>query len=167
MLAISDKTVPELLELHASVLEELRARNVIRTESAPTGDYAEYLFCKAFGWQQSDTAHRDHDAMDANMARYQIKGRRIVAYNSAPQLQAIREIDRFDYLAAVLFDEDFHVSRAAIIPMDVVRTQSRPNAYTHSLTFYLQDFIWDISGVKDVTEALHEAEEGSPILHVA
>lgn len=163
MQSISDKTVPELLELHASVLEELRARNVIRTENFPTEDYAEYLFCKAFGWQHFGRRPQDHEAMDQDRAHYQIKGRRIVAYNSAPQFSEIPEIQKFDYLAAVLFDADYHVSRGALIPVDVVRRHACPNSYTHSLTFYLQDSIWGESGVQDVTCALAAAASGVPL----
>jgi hypothetical protein len=46
------KSIAELLALHAAVSEELRERNVLRSANNPTGDLAEYLFCKAFGWAQ-------------------------------------------------------------------------------------------------------------------
>ncbi len=36
----------ELLALHARIAEELRNRAIARTSNNPTGDLAEYLFCK-------------------------------------------------------------------------------------------------------------------------
>lgn len=51
-------TVAELLRLHAGTGDELRSREVVRSSNNPTGDYAEYLFCKAFGWQQARTRER-------------------------------------------------------------------------------------------------------------
>ncbi len=47
-------TPPELLLLHSKVADELRDRRITRSSNNPTGDLAEYLFCKAFGWTQVD-----------------------------------------------------------------------------------------------------------------
>ena len=49
-------TVAELLKLHSQIGDELRARGVLRSANSPTGDLAEHLFCRAFGWQQADSA---------------------------------------------------------------------------------------------------------------
>jgi hypothetical protein len=55
-------SVPRLLLFHAKFLEELRSRGVLRTANNPTGDLAEYLFCKAFGWTQASDALAFADA---------------------------------------------------------------------------------------------------------
>ncbi len=54
--------------------------------------------------------------------RYQIKGRRITRDNPSRQLSALRDLakDNFDFLAGVLFAEDFGVIRAAIIPRAII-----------------------------------------------
>jgi hypothetical protein len=64
----------ELLTLHARIEEELRDRNITQTANNPTGDLAEYLFCKAFGWEQSGNSNPNID-IAPDGTRYQIKGR--------------------------------------------------------------------------------------------
>jgi hypothetical protein len=55
-------TAAQLLALHAQIGEELRERGVVRSANNPTGDFAEYLFCAAFGWQQAPNSERGFDA---------------------------------------------------------------------------------------------------------
>jgi hypothetical protein len=52
--SLHDKSISELLALYVAVMEELRERDVLRSANNPTGDFAEYLFCRAFGWTQED-----------------------------------------------------------------------------------------------------------------
>jgi hypothetical protein len=84
----------ELLKLHAGVSEELRARGILRSSNNPTGDLAECLFCKAFGWKQAGNSNANVDAISRNGKRYQIKGRRFTHYNQSRQLSAIRTSTR-------------------------------------------------------------------------
>jgi hypothetical protein len=100
-------TPPELLQLHAKVSDELRERGILRSSNNPTGDLAEHLFCKAFGWRQADNSQANVDAIDTEGVRYQIKGRRITRFNNSRQLSAIRDMAgcHFDYLAGVVFTE--------------------------------------------------------------
>src|SRR5207253_75591 len=74
---LSELTPPELLALHAKLADELRTRGITRSANNPTGDLAEYLFCKAFGWNQAGNSHPNVDAIGTDGTRYQIKGRRI------------------------------------------------------------------------------------------
>src|SRR5580693_5542284 len=70
-------TPTELLKLHARVSEELRERGIVRSSNNPTGDLAEYLFCRAFGWTQAGNSHPNADATGTDgKTLYQIKGRR-------------------------------------------------------------------------------------------
>ena len=105
------KTTAELLTMHAAIMEELRGRNVLRSANNPTGDLAEYLFCAAFGWQQAANSVKGYDALDGAGIRYQVKGRRIHQRNKSRQLSAIRDLDGFDVLAVVLFDDDYQRQR--------------------------------------------------------
>lgn len=99
----------ELLSLHCAINEELRSREILRSANNPTGDLAEYLFCKTYGWSQATNSEKGYDALDDNNLKYQIKGRRIHHRNKSRQLSAIRDIkDRpFDVLAAILFDDNY------------------------------------------------------------
>jgi len=147
-------SVSALLQTHSAILEELRERRILRSANNPTGDYAEWLFCRAFGWEQAANSVKGYDATDADGIRYQIKGRRLHQYNTSRQLSAIRDLDGFDVLAGVLFDASFSVARAALIPSEVVRDRSTFTQHTNSYRFLLRDNIWDAAGVRDATVKL-------------
>lgn len=148
------KSTAELLKLHAEIMEELRTRNVLRSANNPTGDLAEYLFCAAFGWNQAPNSVKGFDATDGAGMRYQIKGRRIHRRNPSRQLSAIRDLDGFDVLAAVLFDDDYNIVRAALVPAGTVKERSTYVGHTNSHKFMMKDGIWSEPDVLDVTERL-------------
>src|ERR1017187_3181626 len=146
----------QLLALHARLGDELRARGITRSCNNPTGDLAEYLFCKAFSWKQIGNSSRNIDAIGSDGTRYQIKGRRMTYYNKSRQLSQIRDLEdaQFDYLAGVLFNEDYTVMRAAIIPHAVAIEKSTFVKRTNSHKFILRDEVWDAPEVRDVTPEL-------------
>ncbi|XOK15605.1 hypothetical protein ACI6PO_28055 (plasmid) [Agrobacterium tumefaciens] len=150
------KTTAELLTMHAAIMEELRRRNVLRSANNPTGDLAEYLFCAAFGWQQAANSVKGYDALDGDGIRYQVKGRRIHHRNKSRQLSAIRALNGFDVLAVVLFDDDYRIVRAALIPAVTVKEKAVYIAHTNSHKFLARDGIWEVAGVIDVTNRLRE-----------
>lgn len=79
-----DLTPAQLLALH-----DLRNRGITRSSNNPTGDLAEYLFCKAFGWTQAGNSHGNFDAAAFDRKRYQIKRRMLTRENKPRQLSAI------------------------------------------------------------------------------
>jgi len=80
----------------------------------------------------------------------------------ARQLSAIRNLDQdpFDRLAAVLFEPDFAVYRAALIPLAVVKARSRRSVHTNSHVFHLRDEVWAEHAVVDVTAEIRKAASG-------
>lgn len=156
MRPISGLSSIELLRLHAEALEELRKRGVVRSANSPTGDLAEYAFCKAFGWSLSPNSQAGFDATGSDGTRYQIKGRRMMRYNQSRQLGAIRQLEKaeFQFLAGVLFADDYTVHRAVLIPYGVVKERARFVTHTNSHKFMLRDDVWQAEGVVDVTEML-------------
>jgi hypothetical protein len=160
MTDISRLSSKGLLALHATVAEELRARGITRSSNNPTGDFAEFLFCRAFGWAQAGNSHANIDAIGPDGLRYQIKGRRTTRHNKPRQLGSIRDFKgrHFDFLAAVIFTETFEVLKAAIIPYAVVEQRATYIAHTNSHKFILHDQVWSEGGVKDVTAELRAME---------
>jgi hypothetical protein len=142
----------EPLVLHRRVAEALRARGITRSSNNPTGDLAEYLFCRAFGWTQAGNSNANVDAIGRDGKRYQIKGRRMTRHNKSRQLSAIRDLAGL--LAGVLLSEQYTVVRAAIIPRIVVEARAKFIAHTNSHKFMLHDDVWDAPSVQDVTEQL-------------
>jgi hypothetical protein len=160
MQELKDLTSPELLVMHAAVSEELRRRGVIRSSNNPVGDLAEHLFCRAFGWKQAPNSMQDADATDAARVRYQIKGRRLTTHNNSRRLGALRDLPAqgFDVLAAVLFQEDYRVLKAALIPHARVVDLAKRVERTNSWRFLLRDAIWSVPDVRDATHDVRKAE---------
>jgi hypothetical protein len=165
MLPISDRpgsitgsSVRQLLETYGQVLDELRHRGVVRTANSPGGDYAELLFSRAFDWTLASNSATGWDAED-RLGRYQIKSRRLTQYNGSRQLSALRNLpDRhFDWLAGVLFHADYTVYRAALIPYELVEPRCRFSTHTKAWLFFLDDAVWSLPGVRDVTSELSDA----------
>ena len=92
--------------------------------------------------------------------RYQIKGRRLTPHNNSRQLGALRELPPhgFDVFAAVLFQEDYRILRAALIPHARVVDLAKRIERTNSWRFLLRDAVWSVPGVRDVTADLRRAE---------
>lgn len=153
---LSGLTPLELLRLNAETIVELRRQGILRTSNAPLGDYAEWLFCNAFAWQAADNSSKDIDANDAEGIRYQIKARRLIERRTSRQLGAIRRLDEanFDFLAVVLFDRNYSVLRAALIPHGQVLANAKWSKSVSAWRFILRDSVWDWDGVRDVTDAL-------------
>jgi hypothetical protein len=153
---IRNCTVSELLALHAATLDELRQREVVRSANGPGGDYAELLFTRAFGWDRVENSTAGYDAVDWSKRRYQIKSRRLTDVKTSRQLSALRRLpdQDFDYLAAVLFEKDYKISKAVMIPHGTVLNRAKFREHTNSWTFFLDDNVWALPDVQDVTADL-------------
>jgi hypothetical protein len=149
-------TVVELLKRHSAVMDELRRRDIVRSANSPISDLAEVLCCRAFNWTREGNSVSGHDAVDGLGRRYQIKARQIGTSRSTRQLSAIRNLDQdpFDVLAGILFDRDFTVHRAALVPIAVVKQRSTWSKHTNSRIFYLVEDVWAERGVVDVSAEL-------------
>lgn len=149
---LSGYNAAELLALHSRINAELRERNITRSANNPTGDLAELIFCKAFEWEQENNSKKGYDAY-LDQTRYQIKGRRLDNGRGSRQLSFIRAIETrpFDFLAAVIFNLDYTIWRAAIIPFEIVLEQAKPVKHVNGHRFLLRDSVWDENDVVDVT----------------
>ena len=119
---LKELSIKELLQLQAAATNELKERDVVRTQNNPLGDYTEWLVAKAMGLDLSANSKAGYDGIDSNGTRIQIKGRRITQKNKSRQLSAIRKYDEkdFDFLVAVIFDESFDIIDAVLVPHEVV-----------------------------------------------
>ncbi|BCA58885.1 hypothetical protein [Sphingomonas sp. HMP6] len=157
-----DRSIVELLQLHASAIESLRLRGIVRTANAPIGDYAEHLFAQAFGWELEVNSAAGHDAVDPTTGtKYQIKARRLrLGLPSERQLSQIRALPelKFDQLAVVLFNTDFGIRRAALVPHATVSALAIYVAHVNAWRLIMDDAIWSINGVMDVTDQLRAAQ---------
>lgn len=155
MMDIRSLSVGQLLSFHSDISAELKQRGITRSANNPTGDLAEYIFCKAFHWEQAANSVKGYDAIGKGV-KYQIKGRRLHKNNKSRQLSALRDLETrpFDMLAGLLFNPDYTIYRAAIIPYDYVLKHTRQSNHTNSHLFHLRDSVWDNESVQDVTYIL-------------
>lgn len=126
-----------LLKLYSDLMEELRDRELIRSSNNPVADYAEKVAVEYMGLTRLGKEERGYDAVDKNKQRYQIKGRRITKHNSSRQLGVIRNLEEklFDYLIAVIFNEDFTVKEIWKVPYRFVRDNSKYSRQQHGHVF--------------------------------
>ena len=118
MIKLESLSNKELLHLHAQVLRELKGRSVVKTANNPIGDYAEWLVSKSLDCALQRNSNSGFDALDKDGNKIQIKARRITTANKSTQLSAIRNIEThdFDYLIAILFDENYELLKGAQDP---------------------------------------------------
>ena len=121
---------PDLLALSRAVLRELRLREVIRSGNAPAGDYAEMLVHRLTGGALAESSQKSWDVLTPTGERLQVKARVVTDPNSPGQrqLSVFRSWD-FDAAVVVLFDDDFAVWRASLLPVDVVETAGKWNKH--------------------------------------
>lgn len=158
---MNQASIRELLASYASVMEQLRERGVVRSSNNPVADYCESLVVRALGLKRSVASTKGCDAVDTmTEERYEIKGRRITKHNPSTQLSVIRDIEscHFDYLAGVLFDEDFTVARACRIPRETVEKLAVPREHVNGRILLLRPSVWDQPGVRDITAELMKAQ---------
>jgi hypothetical protein len=158
-------STPELLAQYGAILTILRERGITRTEDSPVGGYAEYLAALAFGLDPTKNSAVGYDGTDARGGRYQVKGRRITRWSRSRQVSAIRGLgeglpDPFDLLVGILFNADMSVMRAALVPVSVVRANSKLQAHVNGWRFYLRDALWSLQGVREVTDEIRAAASG-------
>lgn len=153
---LAGTSTTELLKLHSEIMEALRARGILRSSNGPAGDYGEHLFSEAFGWVLQKNSATGYDAIDSGCVRYQIKCRRISDHNKSRQLSSLRrlELKPFDVLAGLLFDHEYRVLKAALIPIEVVARLGTFSSHVNAHRFILRDSVWQDPQVKDVTSEL-------------
>ena len=155
---LANRSVRDLLALHAVTLDALRSRKVVRSANV-VGDYAEWLFARAFGWTLASPSEKSHDALDAAGVRYQVKARRDSGKSGADQLGILRNLsdDGFDALAAVIFNADFSVRFAGLLPRALIAERAVYSDYQRGHILTLSRALLADARVRDVTQELRSA----------
>jgi hypothetical protein len=150
------KSMQELLSLYCETLKELRRRGLTRSTNNPVADIAETLVARTLSLDLVRGSTTGHDATDASKKRYEIKGRRITPQNKSRQMSSIRGLDmaHFDYLAGVIFDENFDIVKGCVMSRETVKQLSRYVKHVNGWALHLRDNVWDVPGVRDITQEL-------------
>ncbi len=148
--------VKELLQLQASITNELKDRKIVRTQNNPLGDYTEWIVAKALNLQLASNSKSGYDGETKDGVRIQIKGRRITPSNNSRQLSAIRKYEErdFDELAAVIFDENFDIIDAVLIPHEVVGEYATYREHVNAHILLIKGPILSDPRIKCIKQAL-------------
>lgn len=101
---LGQSSVPELLEMYASILTELKSRNVIRTGNAPLGDYAEFLAQKVYGGVLAPNSSKSYDVTSDDGRLIQVKARAFGEKTSGSAVFSVFRSFEFDVATLLVFD---------------------------------------------------------------
>ena len=152
---LRSKRIGELLLEYRAILAELRRRGVVRTNNAPTGDYAEFLVAAHLGGELATNSKKSWDVQLSDQTRIQVKGRVLggASRRGDRQLSTIRSWD-FDVLAVVLFNDDYSVFQAALVPASIARNLARHISHVNGDRVYATDDLMLAAGATDISEEL-------------
>jgi hypothetical protein len=151
-------TVGDLLAGYARILAELRhTRGIVRSNNAPVGDYAEYLSAAALGAELvANFSVKSYDLVSPEWGRVQVKARLVSDPPTAGQLQT-SPFRSWDFEHACLVQcraEDYTVSRAALVPVDVVKEHSRYSKHVGGSIVLMTPALMGHEKAHDITELL-------------
>jgi hypothetical protein len=151
-------STPQLLQNYYQILEELRTRKIIRTSNSPVGDYAEWLISSQLGLTLVANSTTGHDAVNSSGLKFQIKGRRLTPRNKSRQLSAIRNLQNqdFDFLIAVIFNEQIEVEQVMKIPHGIIENYARYSPHVNAHILVLRGNILKDPMVEDLTSQFNK-----------
>jgi len=155
-LDLSDRTPLELLQMFAGVIDELKTRGLVRTTNNPVADYTEWLVTSKLKLDLLGNSRAGCDATGCDGVKYQIKGRRVAPNAKSIQLSALRNLSKkpFDFLVAVIYEQDFSIRHALQVPYEVVMEKSTYQAHTNSHLFHIRPSLLSDSRVQDISQKL-------------
>lgn len=143
----------QLLRNHFSIIEELKNRNIIRTRNNPVSGYAEWLVQTKKGFSLTGNSAEGADAIDKEGKKYRIKARHLVSPSSSRQLGVIRSLGRkqFDFLVAIMFDRDFNIESAYMIPHGIISKYARFSRHQNGHILIMRGGILGDKRIRDIT----------------
>lgn len=149
---LRELSVKELLKQHSAIIDELIRRKIVRTKNNPVGDYTEWLVANGLGLELENNSSAGYDGVDSKGVKIQIKGRRITPENKSRQLSAIRKLEEkdFDQLAAVIFNENYEIIDAVLIPHEVIEVYASYRSHANAHILHLKGPILNDPRIKDI-----------------
>lgn len=143
----------KLLNLYSDVMNKLRERKILRSGNNPVSDYAEYFVARELGLELMANSNKECDAFDLKSnIKYQIKSRRITRYSNSKQLGVIRNLEKakFDFLIAVIFNENFDIIESYKIPRNIIKKYARFSRHQNGHILILRGDILKDKDIKSV-----------------
>jgi hypothetical protein len=149
-----------LFSLYRAILTELKHRNVIRTQNAPAGDYAEYLVAIALGGQLAPNSEKSWDVLGHDGEKLQVKAR-VVSEPAEPgqlQLSPFRSFGFDSAVIVLLSATDYTVTQASKVPCHVVESSAVYRQHVNGKVLFARPEIMGHANATDVTAILRAAQ---------
>lgn len=143
--------VRDLLKLDAAVIEELRRRELVRTNNKPLGDIAEAVVYEARGGILEPNSTRSHDITAPDGQRIQVKA--MGPRSAGTQTFSVFRSTDFTTAVFLIFDVDFNLTEAREVTAADIE-QTRIIAHTNGRASTLQ---WVRTVGTDVTAEMQTA----------
>jgi hypothetical protein len=104
----AEESTPQLLADWAAVMNELRLRDIIRTNNNPVGDIAEAIVAKHYGGERGSFSQAGWDVRAPDGERIQVKAIRSTPTTRRRNVSPIRD-NAYDSVVIVVLDEHFQV----------------------------------------------------------
>jgi hypothetical protein len=159
LMDLSTTSTRDLFVLLSSTMRELKDRGLVRTANNPVADLAELLFCDAMRWRRGHQQSKDIDAVMEDGGLVQIKARRVTRGKHS-RSGIIRDRKGWDWVALAIFNEDFSLQRAVLVPRAItlrhLKWSDRQKGWYISLS---SRGFWSETGLIDVTPRLTASAE--------
>jgi hypothetical protein len=120
---LEDRTDAELITLYGAMMAEMRRRAIVRSANNPIADIAERLVARHYGVDPEPPNSKAYDVVTGNGTTIQVKALRRTS-KSRRNLSPLRSL-YFDYIAAVIFENDMQLQAVLLVPVEVVREYMR------------------------------------------
>ena len=160
---VSRLHVRELLQVEASVVEELRQRGLVRTNNKPLGDIAEQVVLAARGGVLEPNSTKSHDVTDPSGRRIQVKAMGGRTAGKAGKFSPFRSFD-FDTAVFLVFEfQTFDLAFAREVSASDVEAVSQYSAHTNGRQPTLRQIENAGIDVTDEMRAAYEALDGEAV----
>jgi hypothetical protein len=132
----------ELLVAHESILAELRRREVVRTNDAPVGQWAEWLAREVLRGTLEPNSKKGFDLLTPEGRKVQVKARlvRDEKKRSERLLSVFRSFD-FDDCLVLLFDQQYEVRKAVLLSAKEVEAHARMSKHVNGHLLFATDAV--------------------------
>ena len=124
------RPTPQLLADWSAVMNELRVRDIIRTNNNPVGDIAEAIVATHYGGERGAFSQSGWDVTTPDGERIQVKAMRLTPTSNRRNLSPIRDRN-YDFVVVVIFDENFQVTEGLRFSRKVVEELFEHHAYVN------------------------------------
>lgn len=148
--SLEESSPLELLAAYETIRAELRRREIVRTNDAPAGQFAEWIARACLGGELAPNSEKAYDLLNPALGRIQVKCR-VLRHGRVGerQLSPFRSTEGYDVALVILFEPTYSVRSATLLTPAQVAAQGRFSKHVNGQVLIATDAVLN-TGV-DVT----------------